>query len=109
MAYDEHLAARMRAILAEQPALIEKKMFGGLAFMLHGHMCCGVVRDELMVRVGPLQYGAALARPYARELDFTGRPMTGMVMVAPAGFEKDENLASWVQDGLQFVATLPPK
>jgi hypothetical protein len=109
MAYDEHLGARMRAILAEQPALIEKKMFGGLAFMLHGHMCCGVVHDELMVRVGPAQYGAALAKPYARELDFTGRPMTGMVLVVPAGLENDEDLAAWVQRGVQFVATLPPK
>jgi hypothetical protein len=109
MAYDEHLAARMRTILVAQPGLIEKKMFGGLAFMLHGHMCCGVVRDGMMVRVGPAQYASALSKPHARELDFTGRPMTGMVLVAPEGLEKDEELATWLQRGVQFVETLPPK
>ena len=109
MAYDERLAARIRAVLADQPALVEKKMFGGLAFMLQGHMCCGVVREELMARVGPAQYAAALGMPYARELDFTGRPMTGMVIVGPGGLEQDEDLAAWVQRSVQFVATLPPK
>jgi TfoX/Sxy family transcriptional regulator of competence genes len=109
MAYDEHLAARIRAVLADQPTLIEKKMFGGLTFMLHGNMCCGVVREELMVRVGPAQHTEALGMPYARQMDFTGRPMKNMVIVAPAGFEKDADLAAWVQRGVQFVATLPPK
>ncbi|HEU5103376.1 MAG TPA: TfoX/Sxy family protein [Roseiflexaceae bacterium] len=109
MAYDERLAARIRAILADQPALVEKKMFGGLAFMLQGHMCCGVVREELTARVGPAQYADALGMPYARELDFTGRPMTGMVIVAPEGLAEDEDLAAWVQRGVQFVETLPPK
>jgi hypothetical protein len=109
MAYDEDLAARIRTILADQPTLIEKKMFGGLAFMLHGHMCCGVMPEELMVRVGPAQRGAALGLPFARELDFTGRPMTSMVVVAPEGLEADGDLAAWVQRGVQFVTTLPPK
>jgi hypothetical protein len=109
MAYDEHLATRIRAVLADQPTLVEKKMFGGLTFMLHGHMCCGVVREELMARVGPAQYADALGMSYAREMDFTGRPMKGIVIVAPEGFERDEDLAAWVQRGVQFVATLPPK
>jgi hypothetical protein len=109
MAYDEHLAARIRAVLADQPTLVEKKMFGGLTFMLHGHMCCGVMREELMARVGPEQYADALGMPYARQLDFTGRPMKGIVIVGPEGFEEDKDLAAWVQRGVQFVATLPPK
>lgn len=109
MAYDERLAARIRAVLADQPTLVEKKMFGGLTFMLHGHMCCGVMREELMARVGPAQYADALGLPYARELDFTGRPMKGIVIVGPQGFEEDKDLAGWVQRSAQFVATLPPK
>jgi TfoX/Sxy family transcriptional regulator of competence genes len=109
MAYYEILAHRVRALLADQPALTERKMFGGLAFMLHGNMCCGIVRDELMVRVGADQYGAALAQPHAREIDFTGRPMTGMVMVAQPGFESDGDLEAWIRRGVRFTATLPAK
>ena len=109
MPYDEQLARRVRATLASQPALVEKKMFGGLAFMLNGNMCCGIVRDELMVRVGPEQYGAPLTLPHAREIDFTGRPMTGMVMVAPLGFAADEDLEDWEQRGVRFAGALPPK
>jgi hypothetical protein len=109
MAYDEGVAARIRTILADQPALVEKKMFGGLTFMLHGNMCCGVMRDELMVRVGPAQHSQALGLPHARQMDFTGRPMKSMIIVAPAGFEEDADLDAWVQRGVQFAATLPPK
>lgn len=75
MAYEETLAQRVRALLVEQEELRERKMFGGLAFMLRGNMCCGIVGDELMVRVGPEQYGGALAQPHARMIDFTGRVM----------------------------------
>jgi hypothetical protein len=109
MAYDEALALRVRPLLAEQEDLREQKMFGGLAFMVGGHMCCGIVGDELMVRVGPAQYGEALARPHARALDFTGRPMKGMVIVAVEGVESDQLLTDWVGRGLAFVASLPPK
>jgi TfoX/Sxy family transcriptional regulator of competence genes len=109
MAYNEDLAARVRALLAEQPALTERKMFGGLAFMVQGNMCCGIVREELMVRVGPERYAAALALPHTREMDFTGRPMTGMVMVAPDGLASDAELGEWVGQALAFASSLPPK
>lgn len=109
MAYDESFARRVRAALVEQGDLREVKMFGGLAFMVNGHMCCGVLGDELMLRVGPAQYADTLAHPHAREMDFTGRPMKGMVMVAAEGLADDAALARWVGRGLAFVSTLPPK
>ena len=108
MAYDESLARRVRAILAYEQAIDEKKMFGGLAFLLRGNMCCGVVGDELLVRVGREQYGAALALPHAHEMTFTGRPMSGFVLVAPEGLEGDD-LDRWVRRGVDFAETLPPK
>jgi TfoX/Sxy family transcriptional regulator of competence genes len=109
MAYDETLAQRVRALLVEQEALRERKMFGGLAFMLRGNMCCGIVGDELMVRVGPEQYGVALAQPHVRMIDFTGRPMTGMVMVAAEALSSDEYLAAWVAQGVAYAGSLPAK
>ena len=109
MAYDQILAERVRTLLANQIELSERKMFGGLAFMVRGNMCCGIVGEELMVRVGPEQYAAALARPQTREMDFTGRPMRGMVMVATDGLASDESLAQWVRQGLLFVSSLPSK
>jgi TfoX/Sxy family transcriptional regulator of competence genes len=107
MPYNEVLAQRVRATLAEQDAVDEKKMFGGLAFMLHGNMCCGIIRDDLMVRVGPEQYADALAQPHARELDFTGRPMRGMIVVDAAGLNSDADLEAWVRRGIAFVSGLP--
>jgi hypothetical protein len=109
MAYNETLAHRVRAVVSDRPGLSEKKMFGGLAFMLNGNMCCGIVKEELMVRVGPDQYEAALARPHARRMDFTGRPMKGMVYVAEPGFAADETLAEWVAMGADFAGSLPAK
>lgn len=107
MAYDERLADRVRDLLAEREVR-EQKMFGGLAFMVSGHMCCGLLGDELMVRVGPAGYADALSRPAAREMDFTGRPMRGIVMVGPSGL-RGRALSPWVQRGLDFVDTLPPR
>lgn len=109
MAYDEVVAHRIRAALAAQSGVTEKKMFGGLAFMVSGHMCCGIGKGDLMVRVGPDRYEEALAQPHAREMDFTGRPMKGMVYVDAAGYERDEDLQAWVDRGLAFVTSLPPK
>lgn len=109
MAYDENIANRLRAALAAEGNVTERKMFGGLAFMVGGHMCCGVMGDELMVRVGPEQYQAALAAPHARIMDFTGKPMRGMVMVSAAGANEDDEVAAWVERGLRFVKSLPPK
>ena len=109
MAYDEELAERVRRALAGRKGLSEKKMFGGIAYMLRGNMCCGIVKDQLMVRVGPERHAEALAQPHARPMDFTGRPMRGMVYVTPEGCRTDEALKRWVEQGLNFAATLPAK
>ena len=109
MAYDETLAARVRDALALEPNLTERKMFGGLAFMVGGNMCCGIVKDELMVRVPPDDYAAALTEPHARAMDFTGRPMKGMLFVAPAGLAADADLRTWVTRGAVHARSLPPK
>jgi len=89
--------------------VVEKKMFGGLCFMVRGHMACGIVRDEIMVRVGKERYEDALAQPYAREMDFTGRALKGMVYVSPKGVESDADLAAWVGRGTANAESLPPK
>ncbi len=109
MAYDEGLAQRIREALQGVPGLTEKKMFGGLAFLLRGNMVCGVVGEELMVRVGPGEYERSLSRPHARAMDFTGRPMKGFVYVSPEGFAEDEGLAQWVGLGVSYAGSLPGK
>ncbi len=109
MAYDEHLAGRVRAQLGSRAGVVEKKMFGGVGFMLQGNLACGVNKDELIVRVGPERYEGAVMRPHARPFDFTGRPMKGWVMVGPAALESDEALSGWVDEGVAFALSLPPK
>ncbi len=84
-------------------------MFGGLAFMVRGHMCSGIVGENFVVRTGPDEYEAALAQPNARPMDFTGRPMRGFVYVAPSGYASTRNLKAWIQRGLRFVSSLPQK
>jgi TfoX/Sxy family transcriptional regulator of competence genes len=108
VAYDEKLADRVRDILAGDPALSERKMFGGLAFMLDGNMCCGIVDDRLMLRLGADLAEQALERTHVHPMDFTGRPMTGMVYVAPEG-ARGEALRCWVEQAADFARTLPPK
>ena len=109
MAYDEGVAQRLREALSDEDDVVEKKMFGGIAFMHRGNMCCGVVGDELMLRVGADAYDAALEEPHARPMDFTGRPMRGMLYVGTDGFESDEALDAWLQRATAFTKTLPPK
>jgi TfoX/Sxy family transcriptional regulator of competence genes len=109
MAYSEELANRVRAIAKVRPTVTEKKMFGGLAFMLNGNMFCGVTQDSLMARVGPGQYEASLAKPHVRLMDFTGRPMKGYVYVDPAAIAADQDLKSWVELCADYALTLPPK
>ncbi len=109
MAYDEQLASRIRKALARHEGLTEKKMFGGISFMLHGNMCCGVVRDDLVVRVGPDLYEEAVMEPHARPMDFTGRPLKGLVYVGPGGHRSDEALAKWLKRDVDLTASLPPK
>jgi hypothetical protein len=109
MSYEEAAAKRVRAVLAAVPNVAERRMFGGLAFMVGGHMACGVVGDELMVRVGPDAYESALADRHAREMDFTGTPLKGFVFVAPPGFATEEALRAWIDRAVEFVRTLPVK
>jgi hypothetical protein len=111
MAYDEPLAARVRTALLREdaPSPREIRMFGGLCFTVGGHMLCGVTDGDLMVRVGPAAHGAALARPHARPMDFTGRPLEGYVFVGAAGTRRAADVAAWIRRGLAFVRTLPPK
>ncbi len=109
MAYDEGLAQRIRDALDDRSDVSEKKMFGGLAFLVGGNMCVGVVGDELMVRVGPDAYGEAVCQPHARAMDFTGRPMKGFVYVGSPGFESDPDLHRWVARGVEFASLFPAK
>lgn len=109
MAYDEGLAERLREQLARRSGVGEKRMFGGLCFLLHGNMVVGIVGDTLMVRVGPDAHDAALERPHARPMDFSGRPMKGYVFVDPSGLESERDLAAWVERAVRFVSTLPRK
>ncbi len=109
MAYNEKLADRVREKLVDVPKIEEKKMMGGLCFLYKTKMCCGVVKDDLMVRVVEGRYEEALSHPYGREMDFTGRPLKGFVFVAPDGFKKEKDLTYWVNMGIEFVDALPPK
>jgi TfoX/Sxy family transcriptional regulator of competence genes len=107
--YDEHLASRIREILEEQGGVEEREMFGGLAFMVNGHMCCGVTADDLMLRLGRDQAERALQQRHVRPMDFTGRPLKGYVYLAPSAVKRDSDLRRWLQLARDFVATLPPK
>lgn len=109
MAYDETLADRVRGALAPRAEISARKMFGGIAFMVGGNMAVGVIGDELMVRLDPADAERALAEPHVRPMDFTGRPMKGMVFVDAAGTETDEELAAWVDASADHAASLPPK
>ena len=109
MAYDEGLAERIREYFIERTDIEEKKMFGGLCFMQSRHMCCGIVGDTLMARVGPNNYQDCLDRDYASEMDFTGRVMKGMVYVSPQGVDSDTTLFFWVNTCSEFINSLPPK
>lgn len=109
MAYDEGLVERIRDIFIDNAQVTEKKMFGGLCFLLSGNMCCGIVGDSLMARIGPDAYAESLKRTHAREMDFTGKPMRGMVYASPPGIESDEMLADWLGLCTDFAASLPKK
>ena len=109
MPHDELLAARLRDLLAGNAAVAEKKMFGGIAFLVNGKMSVGVYKEWLIARVAPEQAGEALARPGAKVMDITGRPMKGWIMVAPDGVAADESLRAWVDESVAYAASLPPK
>ena len=109
MAYDEALASRVRETLGENPEITERKMFGGIAFVLSGNMAVGVSKDDLMVRIDPDDQDDAPAQPGVRIFDMTGRPMKGWILVAPEATENDDALQRWVEAGLDFAGSLPPK
>ena len=109
MAYDEDLAERVRNIVAPMAGTAEIAMFGGLCFTLNGNMFVGIIKDDLMVRVGPDRHDAALKQTGARPMDFTGRPMRGFIYVDPAGTRNGSSLSKWIRMGSDFAATLPPK
>lgn len=109
MAFDPTLAARIRKRLGKDARLIEKQMFGGLAFLLNGNMCCGVYGKEMIVRLDPDATGRALRSPGAHPFALTGRPMKGWILVGPAGLKSAAALGKWVRAGLDYAGSLPPK
>lgn len=109
MAFDEQLAQRVRAILAPRRDVTERRMFGGIAFMLRGHMTVGINDTTLMARVGPDAHAESLARAHVRPMDFTGKPMRGYVYVDAPGIASDASLGEWVARCAAFTDTLPPK
>jgi hypothetical protein len=109
MAFDESLAARIRDALARKKGVEEKKMFGGICFLLNGNLLVGVWKDSLIARLGPDEGEAALLEPQVRVFDITGRPMRNWVLVEPEGVEDDDQLKAWIERATKFVRTLPKK
>ena len=109
MAYDEGLAQRVRELLENEPDFQEKKMFGGLCFLIQGNMACGIIKDDLIIRVGTERYEDALKRSHTRKFDITGKPLKGWVMVSWEGHEADEDLSAWIEQGVRYARSLPPK
>lgn len=108
MAYDQKLAERIRVQLEGLP-FVEKKMFGGIGYLLSGNMACGVYKNDLVVRVHAERHPALLKKPHAKPFDITGRPMKGWLLVEPAGCKTAKQLSAWVKEGVEFASTLPPK
>jgi hypothetical protein len=109
MAYDIGLADRVRSILGGRPGVAEQKMFGGLAFLIYGRMCCGVIKTDLMVRLTPEAVTRALERPHTRQMDFTGKPIKSMLYVDAQGTDSDEALHEWVESAVAIALALPSK
>jgi len=109
MAFDELLAERVRQKIGKQKGLVEKKMFGGLAFLLNGNMSVGIHKNELIVRLDPEQTDDALAQPHTHIFDITGKPMKGWILVKPAGLKNDAALGKWVKTGVEYASALKKK
>ena len=109
MAFDEALASRIRSLVAASDGIAEKKMFGGLAFLVHGNMSVGIHGADLIVRIDPDEANAALKEPGARICDITGRPMKGWLLVASSALARRSSLTKWVDRGVTHARSLPPK
>ena len=110
MAFDEGLAERIRGVLEDhRVSFSEIRMFGGLAFMVRGHMTVGILKDDLMVRIGPESHAQVLAEPQVRVMTFTGRPMKGIVLVSAEGTDREADLERWIERALAFTGSLPAK
>jgi TfoX/Sxy family transcriptional regulator of competence genes len=109
LSYDPAAAERVRQLLSGRSDVVEKKMVGGLSFLVNGNMCCGITGMALMVRVGAESREQALREPHVRPMLFAGRALSGFICIEPAGYAADDALASWVQRGLGFVSGLPAK
>lgn len=107
MAFDDRLAARIRSQLGKKKGLTEKKMFGGIGFLLNGNIACAVRKDEMLVRVVPDETDEALTKKHTRL--FGNRPMKGWILVAPEGLRTEKALAKWIETGVDYAASLPPK
>jgi TfoX/Sxy family transcriptional regulator of competence genes len=108
MAYNLPLAERVRSQLRELP-FVEKKMFGGVGYLLNGNLACGVIKDDLVVRVDPEEHIGLLEKPHTRPFDMSGRPMKGWLIVEPEGYKTSRQLSSWVKRGVEYALTLPAK
>lgn len=109
MAYNIELSNRIQSELSGTTGLVEKKMFGGVGFMVHGNMACGVNGDNLLVRVGIDHNDEALSRPFTKPFAISGKPMAGWIIVEPGGYESNEQFKRWVKQGLDYARTLPAK
>jgi len=109
MTYSEELASRMREVIGGRDGVSERKMFGGIAWMVNGNMACGTLGDDLMVRLGPDEAERALGEPHVGPMQFTGRTMRGFISVDAAGIADDMDLARWIDAGASHAASLPPK
>ncbi|MGE5224496.1 MAG: TfoX/Sxy family protein [Omnitrophica WOR_2 bacterium] len=109
MAYNLELSNRIQSELSGTSGLVEKKMFGGVGFMVNGNMACGVNGDNLLVRVGVDQNDEALSQPFTKPFAMTGKPMAGWILVEPGGYASDEQFKSWIKQGLKVAQSLPAK
>lgn len=109
MAYDEHLEERIRSLLPDEPGITSKQMFGGLAFMLDGNMAVGVSNDELMVRVDPGEFDDLVAEEGVRHFEMGGRSMKGWLLAGGGAIAEESDLGRWIDIGMSYAGSLPPK
>ena len=109
MAYNQELTKRIRTLLIHHRGVEEKKMFGGVGFLLNGNMACGVYKEDLIVRLDPQRSEDALAKPHIQPFRMGGRTMAGWITVSPQGCKKDEDLKKWIREGIAHAGSLPPK